>query len=474
MTDRIRMTDDNRRWWTLGAMCFALFMIMLDNTVVNVALPSIQRDLKSSVSGLEWTVNAYTLSFAVLLVTGGRLGDIFGRRRMFLFGVVVFAASSAMIGFAQSDTWLIAWRAVQGIGAAFMMPGTLSIIANEFPPEERGKAIGTWAGVSAMALAIGPVVGGFMVEHISWQSIFFLNLPVAAAAVVVTLFAAHESRDETADRRVDIAGVVALTVGLLALVLAFVESNAWGWSSGRIIALFAVAVVALVAFVLVERRVPAPMVDFTFFRDRSFLGANLVAFIVSFAMLAMFFFLALYMQNIRGYSPLEAGVRFLPTTLVIIVAGPIAGRLSDRIGPRPLMTSGLLIVAGSLFWQGHLAVDTPFSFLFGAFMLMGLGMGLVMSPMSTAAMNSVAPSKAGVASGTLSMSRMVGGTFGVAVMGAVIGHSEGAAFVDALNTGMRYAALAAVIGAAVAWWLIAPKPRLDEAPTVEAIPEPAG
>ncbi len=515
MTDRLRLTDDNRRWWTLGAMCFALFMIMLDNTVVNVALPSIQQDLDSTVSGLEWTVNAYTLSFAVLLVTGGRLGDIFGRRRMFLFGVVVFALSSAMIGFAQSDTWLVGWRAIQGIGAAFMMPATLSIISNAFPPEERGKAIGTWAGVSALALAIGPVVGGFMVEHVSWQSIFFLNLPVAAAAVAVTLFAAHESRDETAARQVDVAGVVALTVGLLSLVLAFVEANAWGWGSARIVGLFALAVVALVAFVVVERRVAAPMVDFSFFTDRSFLGANLVAFIISFAMLATFFFFALYMQNVHGYTALEAGVRFLPMTLVIIVAGPIAGRLSDRVGSRPLIVAGLLATAGSLFWQGHLEVDTPYAFLIGAFMLMGLGMGFVMSPMSTAAMNAVVPEKAGVASGTLSMSRMVGGTFGVAVMGALVSalgrnridsllpHASAAtrdriadglgigastqaggsagdaareAFVYALNSGLRLAALLAVVGAAVAWWLIAPKPRAGatrEVGTVEAVPEPA-
>src|SRR2546423_4030768 len=200
MTDRILahrhrlVTDENSRWWTLGAMCFALFMIMLDSTVVNVALPSIQRDLHASLSALEWTINAYTLTFAILLVTGGRLGDIFGRRRMFLFGVVTFALSSAAIGFAPSDAWLIAGRALQGIGAAFMMPATLSIISNAFPPQERGKAIGTWAGVSAMALAIGPVVGGFLPESVSWRASFFLNLPVALAPVVVTRFATRESR----------------------------------------------------------------------------------------------------------------------------------------------------------------------------------------------------------------------------------------------------------------------------------------
>jgi EmrB/QacA subfamily drug resistance transporter len=504
MTHRIRLNEGNRRWWTLAAMCFALFMVMLDNTVVNVALPSIQKDLGATVSGLEWTVNAYTLAFAVLLVTGGRLGDLFGRRRMFLFGVVTFAASSGFIGFSQSEAWLVAGRAVQGIGAAFMMPGTLSIISNAFPPEERGKAIGTWAGVSAMALAIGPVVGGFLVESVSWQSIFFLNLPVAAGAVAVTLFATHESRDETAPPSVDIPGVAAITVGLGSLVLALVEANAWGWGSARILGLLALAGLALVAFIAVETRSRYPMVDFSFFGSRSFLGANVVAFIVSFAMLAMFFFLALYMQNIKGYSPLQAGVRFLPSTAVIVFAGPIAGRLTDRVGPRPLMTSGLLMVAGSLFWQGHLTVDTPYASLAGAFVLMGLGMGLVMSPMSTAAMNSVEQSKAGVASGILSMSRMVGGSFGVAAMGALItglgshrlgellpqlsgsartklaeslgagagtdatGQTAGAlqqAFVYALNDGLRVGAAVALVGAVLAYVLIEPKRRLAPAET---------
>src|SRR3954466_13375152 len=228
MPKRIRLTDANRKWWTLFAMCFALFMIMLDNTVVNVALPSIQRDLGASLSGLEWTVNAYTLTFAVLLVTGGRLGDIFGRRRMFLFGVATFAASSALIGLAPDQTWLVAGRAIQGIGAAFMMPGTLSIISNTFPPAERGRAIGTWAGVSALALAIGPAVGGALTEYVSWRAIFFLNVPVAVGAIVVTLFAVRESRDRTVEKSVDIAGIATLSIGLSALVLALVEGNVWG------------------------------------------------------------------------------------------------------------------------------------------------------------------------------------------------------------------------------------------------------
>src|SRR3954449_9327981 len=246
---RLSLQDHNRRWWTLAAMCFALFMVMLDNTVVNVALPSIQRDLHADLSALEWTINAYTLSFAVLLVTGGRLGDIFGRRRMFLAGVVIFALSSAAIGLAPTDTALVIGRAVQGVGAALMMPATLSIITNAFPPQERGKAIGTWAGVSALALAIGPVVGGFLTESVSWRAIFFLNLPVAVGAVAVTLFAAHESRDETVEKSIDVPGIATLTVGLTALVLALVEGNQWGWGSGRIVGLLATAAVGLSAFV---------------------------------------------------------------------------------------------------------------------------------------------------------------------------------------------------------------------------------
>jgi EmrB/QacA subfamily drug resistance transporter len=523
MTDRILaqrhrlITNENSRWWTLGAMCFALFMVMLDNTVVNVALPSIQRDLHASLSALEWTVNAYTLTFAVLMITGGRLGDIFGRRAFFLFGVVVFGFSSAAIGFAPSDTFLVAFRAVQGIGAAFMMPATLSIITQAFPAHQRGTAIGTWAGVSALALAIGPVVGGFLTQDVSWRAIFFINPPIAALAVAVTLFAARETRDETVDRTVDFAGIGAITVGLTALVLALVEGNTWHWGSTLVVALFVVAVLAVIAFVMIERSHRAPMVDFAFFRSRSFAGANIVAFIVSFAMLAQFFFLALYMQNFLHYTPLQAGVRFLPATLVIIVMGPVAGRLADRIGSRPLMTVGLLLVGGALLVQSRMTVHTGYGLLLPGFVMMGAGMGLVMSPMSTAAMNAVDRTKAGVASGTLSMSRMVGGTFGVAIMGALIatigrskidsllpqvpaatratianslagggaisGHHAPAqvvsavhqAFISALSTGLTIGAAVTLVGAFAAWTLIsripASAPQVADEPDAEPVVE---
>jgi EmrB/QacA subfamily drug resistance transporter len=413
------ITDDNRKWWTLGAMCFALFMIMLDNTVVNVALPSIQKDLGASISGLEWTINGYTLSFAVLLATGGRLGDIFGRRLMFLVGVVIFALSSATAGFAPDETALVLSRVVQGVGAALMMPGTLSIITDAFPAHERGKAMGTWAGVSALALAVGPVLGGFLTEHVSWRAIFYVNIPVAVGAVLATLFAVRESRDTSVGREVDYAGVAVLTVGLTALVLALVEGNAWGWGSTAVVGLLVAAALALPAFVWVENRVKAPMVQFDLLSDRNFLAAVCVAMIISFAMLGVFFFLALYMQDILGYTPLEAGVRFLPSTLMIVAVAPVAGRLSDRFGPRWLIAGGLTIVAASLFSFSRIAVDSTYLDLLPGFMLLGIGIAMTMSPMTSAAMNAVPVQKAGIASGVLSMFRMVGGSLGVAVTGAI-------------------------------------------------------
>jgi len=413
------ITDDNRKWWTLGAMCFALFMIMLDNTIVNVALPSIQKDLGASISGLEWTINGYTLSFAVLLATGGRLGDIFGRRLMFMTGVVIFALSSATAGFAPNETALVLSRVVQGVGAALMMPGTLSIITDAFPAHERGKAMGTWAGVSALALAVGPVLGGFLTEHVSWRAIFYVNIPVAIGAVLATLFAVRESRDTSVGREVDYAGVAVLTVGLTALVLALVEGNSWGWGSTEIIGLLALAALALPAFVLVENRVKAPMVQFDLLSDRNFLAAVCVAMIISFGMLGVFFFLALYMQDILGYSPLQAGIRFLPATLMIVGVAPVAGRLSDRWGPRWLIAVGLVIVAASLFSFSRIAVDSTYLDLLPGFMLLGIGIAMTMSPMTSAAMNAVPVQKAGIASGVLSMFRMVGGSLGVAVTGAI-------------------------------------------------------
>jgi EmrB/QacA subfamily drug resistance transporter len=400
-------------------MCLALFMVMLDNTVVNVALPSIQEDLGTSISGLEWIVNGYTLSFAVLLAVGGRIGDIFGRRKAFIFGVIIFTVASTTAGFAPSNFALVASRVLQGIGAAFMMPGTLSIITDAFPAHERGKAIGTWAGVSALALAIGPVLGGFLTEQVSWRAIFYINLPVGVLAVLAAMFVVRESRDTTVGRKVDYLGVGILTVALSALVLALIEGNSWGWDSTAVLALLIASGVSLVTFVVTENRVSAPIIEFGLFKSRNFIGSVITAFIISFAMMGVFFFLALYMQNILGYTALEAGVRFLPTTLVIMVLSPISGRLADRIGPRWPIVTGMAMIALSLYLFSRIDNGTTFSQLLPSFLLLGAGIGLTMSPMSTAAMNAVSKTKAGVASGVLSMFRMIGGTFGVAALGAL-------------------------------------------------------
>jgi EmrB/QacA subfamily drug resistance transporter len=464
------VTDDNRRWWTLGAMCFALFMVMLDNTVVNVALPSIQREIGAQLSALEWVINGYTLTFAVLIATGGRLGDIFGRRRMFLAGVIIFAVTSATAGLAQDPAMLIGSRAIQGIGAALMMPATLSIITHAFPAAERGKAIGTWAGVSALALSIGPVIGGFLTEYVSWRAIFFINLPVAVGAVVATVFAVTESRDETIDRHVDYPGVISLTAALTAIILGLIEGNSWGWSSPGILALLIGGAIGLVAFVAIELRVAAPMVEFALFRTRQFIGSNLIAFIITFAMMGTFFFMALYMQDILGYSALEAGVRFLPTTMVIAVIAPIAGRLADRLGPAMPMSGGLAILAAAMFLFAGITPTTTYGGLIVPFILMGIGIALVMSPMSTAAMNAVSVQKAGVASGVLQMSRMVGASVGVAATGAIFQAQLGsgfnpaqlatapeqarATFVDALSSAMLLAAIVVVAGLVVSLALV--------------------
>ncbi len=477
------ITDENRKWWTLGAMCFALFMIMLDNTVVNVALPSIQRDLGASISGLEWTINGYTLSFAVLLATGGRLGDIFGRRRMFLAGVVIFALSSATAGFAQGPTDLVISRVVQGVGAALMMPGTLSIITDAFPAHERGKAMGTWAGVSALALAVGPVLGGFLTEHVSWRAIFYLNIPVAIGAVTATIFAVRESRDTTVGRDVDYFGVATLTASLTALVLALVEANSWGWDSPATVGLLVGSIVGFVAFVAIELRVKAPMVEFRFFTDRNFLGAVVVALIITFAMMGVFFFLALYMQDILRYSPLEAGVRFLPSTLMIVGVAPVAGRLADRFGPRWLIVAGLTLLTASLWTFTGIAVDSGYLDLLPGFMLLGIGIALTMSPMTSAAMNAVSVQKAGIASGVLSMFRMVGGSLGIAVTGAIfqatVGGSsfEAAApqqFVEGLSSAMWVSAAVTAAGAVIAALAIRAKPKSVSVEVGEAEASPGG
>ncbi len=439
------LAEENRKWWTLASVSFALFMIMLDNTVVNVALPAIQRDLGIEVAELEWVVTGYALSFAVLMLTGGKLADMFGRRRVFLIGLAVFTFSSLLCGLAGSAELLISARVLQGVGAAFMMPATLSIITATFPARERGAALGIWAGVSAMALAIGPLVGGLITEHIGWNWIFYINVPVGLVGLVAARLIIRESKDTSHEQRLDIPGLVTSGVALFALVYALIEANSRGWTSPLILGLFALAAVAGTAFVLLELHQRLPMFDMTLFRDSTFVGANTVALLVSLAMFGVFFFISLFMQNILGYSAVRAGAAFLPMTLLIILVAPVAGKASDRLGSRWLMTAGMTLVGCSLLVFAQLQPDSSYWALLPGMLLGGVGMATTMTPMTAAALSSVPVDKAGVGSGMLNTFRQVGGALGIAVMGAILASgsnsalADGSSMVDAFMNGLHHA-----------------------------------
>ena len=467
---RARIVDEaNRKWWTLGALCFALFMIMIDNTVVNVALPAIKSDLGITTSELEWTVAAYALTFASLLLTGGKLGDLLGRRLIFTIGLTVFTLSSLACGLAATAPELIGARAVQGVGAALMMPATLSIISATFAPRERGTAIGIWAGVSAMALAIGPLLGGIITEHISWNWIFFINVPIGVLAVIAAITVVPESKDMSHEQRLDLPGLVSSGIGLLALVYALIEANTYGWSSPRIVGLFVVAAVALTAFVMLEMHQRLPMLDLSLFKNGTFAGANLVAILVTLAMFGIFVFFPIYMQSFRGWSPTQAGAALLPWTLMIVIFAPIAGKLSDRIGSRWLMAGGMSTVAVCCLLLSQISLTSSFWNLLPAFILGGLGMSFVMTPMSAAAMGAVSVDKAGVASGVLNTFRQVGVALGIGIMGAIITNRAASfhgpppqAFVYGLTFGMKVSA-AICLGGAIAAATLVRKYRHSEA-----------
>jgi EmrB/QacA subfamily drug resistance transporter len=412
--------EENKKWWTLGAVAFGLFMIMLDNTIVNVALPSIQRDLNIGISELEWVVNGYALTFAVLMLTGGKLADLFGRRLIFIVGLVIFTAASLACGMAPDANVLIGARVVQGVGSAMMNPATLSIITATFPPRQRGMAIGIWAGVSALALAIGPLIGGLITEHISWNWIFFINVPVGLLAIAVARLVIRESRDTSAEQSLDLPGLLTSAIGLFALTYALIEANKYGWTSARILALFAVAAIGLSAFVLLELHQRVPMLDLSLFRNATFAGANTIMLLIALAMFGVFFYVSLFVQNVLGYSPTQAGATFLPMTLCIVFLAPLAGRLSDRFGPRWLISGGMVLVAGSLVIFGQLDQSSTFWDIFPALLIGGAGMAMSMAPTTATAMHAVPVDKAGVGSAVLNSARQVGGSLGIAVMGAIV------------------------------------------------------
>jgi len=426
-------TGDRRKWLVLVAMVFGLFMPMLDNLVVNVALPTIQDKLGAGVSGLQWIIDAYTLTFASFMLTGGALGDLYGRKRFFMAGLGVFTLGSLLCGMSGSTGMLVGFRAVQGLGAAMLLPGSLSIITATFSGKERGAAIGIWAAMSGLAIAIGPVVGGFLVEHVSWQSIFFVNVPIGIVGLVMTYLVVTESKDPSTSRRIDPPGLVTGTSGLFFLVYALIEGNSRGWTDPLILAGFALSAVLLAVFFWVESHRESPMLPLAFFRIPTFSAANVVAAAVFFAMFGSVFFFSLYLQNIDHYSPVAAGIRLLAFSLVILFVAPLSGRLSDRFGSRWFMTFGPLVAAVGLGLMLRTDVGSPYlTVLLPSFLVLATGMASTMTPMTAAVMGSVPVRNAGVASAATNTSREIGGVFGIALLGAIVTSSFKRAWLPSL------------------------------------------
>ena len=439
--------------WTLAIVSVALFMVTLDNLVVTNALVSIREDLGASLEELEWTVNAYTLSFAVFLMTAAALGDRLGRRSVFAAGIGIFTVSSAAAALAPSTDALIAARALQGLGAAVIAPLSLTILSEAFSEDRRGLALGIWSGVSGLGVALGPVVGGAVVEGFSWQWIFWLNVPIGIALAPAAMSILAESRGSAS--RLDVRGLALASTGLLGVVFGIVRAQALGWTSTTVIASIGAGVALLAAFVVWESRAPAPMLPMRFFRNRGFAATNGVSLAMFFGAFGSIFLLAQFFQVAQGYSPLEAGIRTLPWTAMPIFVAPIAGILSDRIGSRPLMAAGLALQAVALAWLAVVSEpDVAYGAIVPAFVMAGTGMALVFAPAANAVLSSVRPEEAGQASGATNTIREVGGVLGVAVLATVFtdfgGFESPSAYVDGLVPAIWVGAAVLAVGALVA------------------------
>ena len=465
-------TASPRTRWTLAIVSLALFMVVLDNLIVTVALPSIREDLGASLEELEWTVNAYTLAFAVALIPGAALGDRFGRKRTFMAALGLFTVSSAAAALAPSTDALIAARAVQGIGGAIVAPLTLTLLADAFPPERRGAALGVWSGVSGMGIAIGPLVGGAVIDSMTWQWIFWINVPLGLALIPLAAALLRESRGPAG--RLDVPGIALVGAGLLATVFGLVRAPAEGWTAPLIVAALAGGIALLGAFVAWERRAAAPMLPLDLFARRTFAVTNAVSFFMYFGVFGAIFLITQYTQLVMGFEPFDAGVRMLVWTGATAVASPFAGVLAERYGPRPFMAAGLALLAGALAWVAAAAeATTSFAALAAPFALAGVGMALVFSPSASALLSVVAPQRAGQASGTNNAIREVGGVFGVAVLSSVFSQAGGfaspQAFVDGFGPAVWVGAAVVAIGAFLA--LALPSRAAAPAPAaVEPLP----
>jgi EmrB/QacA subfamily drug resistance transporter len=414
----LRLSDARRAWWTLGGACTGLFVLMLDSTIVALALPAIRDDLGVSATGLQWVMNGYLLVIAALVVTGGRLGDMFGRRTVFTIGLVIFAGGSVLSGAAWSEGAIIGGRVVQGIGAATMLPLSLSIVCDVFSEADQPRALGIWAAVSALALAIGPLIGGLLVD-LDWRLIFWINVPVLALGAAVMVAIVPETRDESATHRLDLAGLVTLALGLTAIVLPLIESAEWGFASVRTLGVLALGVVLLVVFWVVEHRVAQPIVEFPLFRNGPYLGASASAFALVGAYWSLMFFQPTYLQDSLGYSATATGLLILPVTVPMVVISPLAGRLIARFGARALMTVGMLCGFAGLLILTQIDESSGYGLVLPGYLLFGVALGLVYAPMSSAAMAAMPPEKTGIASGVLAMDRVLAGAVGLALTGAI-------------------------------------------------------
>ncbi len=437
------MSGSRRNGWTLGIVSVALFMVVLDNLVVSVALPTIHRDLGASIQSLEWTVNAYVLSYAVLLLTGAALGDRFGRRRMFVIGMSIFTGASALAALAPSTDLLVAARAVQGTGAAIVTPLTLTLLAEAFTDERRGLAIGVWSGVSGIAVALGPLVGGAVVQAISWHWIFWINVPIGICLIPLAARTLKESHGPYG--RLDIPGLALASTGAFGIVFGLVRAQSLGWTSSMVLTSLIAGALALAGFVRWELRASEPMLPMGFFARRSFAVTNVASLSMYFGMFGSIFFLSQYMQNVLGNTPLQAGLKLLVWTGATMVVAPLAGVFSERLGGRPFMFAGLSLQAGALAWLAlMISTHVPYSEMIPPFIMAGAGMALVFAPSANAILSSVTAQQAGQASGANNAIREVGGVLGVAVLASVFTGSGGYASPHAFIAGLRPAMWVAV------------------------------
>ncbi len=444
------MNDSRRNNWTLGIVSVALFMVVLDNLVVSIALPSIHRDLGASIQSLEWTVNAYVLSYAVLLLTGAALGDRFGRRRMFLAGLALFTAASAAAALAPTIGLLVAARAVQGTGAAMVTPLTLTLLAAAFPAERRGMALGVWSGISGAAVALGPLVGGAVVQGISWHWIFWINVPIGLVLLPLAAAGLRESHGPYGS--LDLRGLALASTGAFGVVFGLVRAQSLGWTSPTILASLIIGAVLLALFVAWERRAREPMLPMSFFSKRAFAVTNFASLTMYFGMFGSIFFLSQFMQDVLGNSPLQAGLKILVWTGATMIAAPLAGVYSQRLGSRPFMLAGLSLQAGALAWlAGIIGTHTPYAQMIVPFAMAGTGMALVFAPSANAVLSAVRTEQAGQASGATNAIRETGGVLGVAVMASVFtgagGYGSAQAFVDGVVPAMWVGAAMLAVGA---------------------------